>query len=682
MKKINREINNKMRNRIKRILTFGVTFLIIYLTLLTSVAPQKFDYVEGDIASSDIKAPRDTVDEDATKAKLNEALDKVENKYTVKQEVQDTAEENINQLFEQLYKLSDSSQPQNEKINALKTVSSSLSNSDCEVLLSVPKNNINTVKEECISILEEVYGKNIQDGDEESLKQAKYLSDNLVDKLSMDGSLSTIIKKILEGEINPNLFYDKKLTEEVISQVEKSVENVVIKKNQIIVSEGEPITASQIKILQSLGLLSDGSNSMVLIYISLAIFVAIILYIENWYIYINYRDIYNNSKKILLINLLSIISIVLARVCALISPYIIPVACAPLLLTLLINYKISVFVNTMNIFFIATIVEFDPQVMLISIIGTLLGSTFIKKMQQRNDILYATIFIAIITAILNFAIGVFLSNNFKEIFINTLFTAGGMIFSGVFAIGILPFLEASFDVVTTLKLLELSNPNSPLLKKLLMEAPGTYHHSMLVANLAEMAAEEVGANSVVTRIGAYYHDVGKVARPYFFKENQMSKDNPHDKINGNLSTLIITSHVKDGVELAKEYKLPQKIVDIIQEHHGTTLVKYFYYKVKNSAENPDEIKEEEFMYPGPIPSSKEAGILMLADSTEAAVRSIPDPTSDKIQKMINDIVEDKLKSGQLDNCDLTLKDISKIKACFLKALNGIYHKRIEYPTEK
>ena len=162
----------------------------------------------------------------------------------------------------------------------------------------------------------------------------------------------------------------------------------------------------------------------------------------------------------------------------------------------------------------------------------------------------------------------------------------------------------------------------------------------------------------------------------------MSKDNPHDKINGNLSTLIITSHVKDGVELAKEYKLPQKIVDIIQEHHGTTLVKYFYYKVKNSAENPDEIKEEEFMYPGPIPSSKEAGILMLADSTEAAVRSIPDPTSDKIQKMIHDIVEDKLKSGQLDNCDLTLKDISKIKACFLKALNGIYHKRIEYPTEK
>ena len=149
-----------------------------------------------------------------------------------------------------------------------------------------------------------------------------------------------------------------------------------------------------------------------------------------------------------------------------------------------------------------------------------------------------------------------------------------------------------------------------------------------------------------------------------------------------MSTLIIVSHVKDGVELAKEYNLPKVIVDIIKEHHGTTLVKYFYYKVKNAAENPDDIKEEDYMYPGPIPSTKEAGIIMLADSTEAAVRSIPNPSSEKIQKMVHDIVDDKVKSGQLDNCNLTLRDLNKIKECFLKALNGIYHKRIEYPKEK
>ena len=231
-------------------------------------------------------------------------------------------------------------------------------------------------------------------------------------------------------------------------------------------------------------------------------------------------------------------------------------------------------------------------------------------------------------------------------------------------------------------MLELSNPNTPLLKKLLMEAPGTYHHSMLVANLAELAAEEVKANPVIARIGAYYHDVGKTTRPYFFKENQISKENPHDKITANLSTLIIISHVKEGLELAKEYNIPEVIQDIIAQHHGTTLVKYFYYTVKNNSENPDEVREEDFRYPGPIPSTKEAGIIMLADSVEAAVRSINEPTKGKIEEMVNNIIKDKLHSGQLNDCDLTLKDLETIRKCFLKTLNGIYHQRIEYPTEK
>ena len=248
--------------------------------------------------------------------------------------------------------------------------------------------------------------------------------------------------------------------------------------------------------------------------------------------------------------------------------------------------------------------------------------------------------------------------------------------------GILPFLEGTFNEVTTLKLLELSNPNHPLLKKLLMEAPGTYHHSMLVANLAEMASEEVGANSVIVRIGSYYHDVGKTERPYFFGENQMGGENPHTHMMPNLSAKIIISHVKDGISLAKKYNIPKVIQDIIAEHHGTTLVKYFYYTMKNNSENPDDIKEEDFRYPGPVPSSKEAGIIMLADSVEAAVRSIKQPNEDKIKEMINNIINDKLSCGQLNNCNLTIKDIEKIKKCFLTALNGIYHHRIEYPKEK
>ena len=220
-----------------------------------------------------------------------------------------------------------------------------------------------------------------------------------------------------------------------------------------------------------------------------------------------------------------------------------------------------------------------------------------------------------------------------------------------------------------------------LLKRLLMEAPGTYHHSVMVANLAEVAAEAVGANPILARVGAYYHDIGKIKRPFFFGENQLGGANPHNKLNPKLSASIIISHVKDGVELANEYNIPVPIRDFIERHHGTTLVKYFYLTLKNSSDNPEDVKEEDFRYLGPRPVSKEVAIVMLADSIEAAVRSINEPTMAKIEEMVNNIIKDKLNSNQLDNCNLTFKDLETIKSCFLKVLRGLYHHRIEYPKE-
>ena len=447
--------------------------------------------------------------------------------------------------------------------------------------------------------------------------------------------------------------------------------------------KGEPVTSRQIEILTELGLIGDSAGEgVILLYIVLAILLSSIMGIEFFYIYKNYRSIYLDFKKLVLINLINVFSLILVRCVSFASPFMIPLALAPLLMTMLINYKISLFVNSMNVIIVAALTGFNSQVIIIAIVNALVGATILRKMQQRNDILYSTLYIAVLSGVITFATGVILSSNLKDIFLNSAFSIIGTVFAGVLATGLLPFLESTFNIVTTLKLLELSNPNTPLLKKLLMEAPGTYHHSMLVANLAELAAEEVKANPVIARIGAYYHDVGKTTRPYFFKENQISKENPHDKITANLSTLIIISHVKEGLELAKEYNIPEVIQDIIAQHHGTTLVKYFYYTVKNNSENPDEVREEDFRYPGPIPSTKEAGIIMLADSVEAAVRSINEPTKGKIEEMVNNIIKDKLHSGQLNDCDLTLKDLETIRKCFLKTLNGIYHQRIEYPTEK
>jgi putative nucleotidyltransferase with HDIG domain len=261
---------------------------------------------------------------------------------------------------------------------------------------------------------------------------------------------------------------------------------------------------------------------------------------------------------------------------------------------------------------------------------------------------------------------------------NAMFAFVGGILSAVLTIGTLPFLEATFDIITPIKLLELSNPNQPLLRRLLIEAPGTYYHSILVGNLAEAAAEEIGANSLLCRIGAYYHDIGKLKRPYFFKENQITKDNPHNKITPNLSTLIITSHVKDGVDLATKNKLPSSVINIIREHHGNTLVAYFYHKAMNS-EVAEAVTEDKFRYNFPRPQSKEAAIVMLADSVEAYIRSLTEPTQNQVEQGVRKIIKDKLQDEQLDKTDLTLKDLDLVVKAFVKVLAGIFHDRIEYP---
>ncbi|MDP3051779.1 MAG: HDIG domain-containing protein, partial [Eubacteriales bacterium] len=213
------------------------------------------------------------------------------------------------------------------------------------------------------------------------------------------------------------------------------------------------------------------------------------------------------------------------------------------------------------------------------------------------------------------------------------------------------------------------------------EAPGTYHHSIIVGNLAEAAADAVGGDSVTVRVGAYYHDVGKIRRPYFFIENQMGAENPHDKIAPGLSTLILTSHVKDGVEMAREQKLPEKIVDIIEQHHGTSIINFFYHKALEQDEK-NVVKADDFRYEGPKPQSREAAIVMLADAVEAGVRSLSNPTEGKIEGLVRKIVKDKLDDGQLEECDLNFKDLNRISSAFVRVLTGIFHRRIEYPDAK
>lgn len=663
----------------KKIILYIITFIVLYCTLMTGIITRKYDLKVGDIPKSDIKAHREIIDESATEARKKEAEEKVDKQYSLRTDVQKQSEEKIKSFFSSVEKVLAQDKPEEEKAKLIPRAPFKITDAQANKIASMNEQSTKKLESVCIDGLNKAYEAPIEDGNEQDLKEAKKEYTDFISSSDLSDSEKAIALNFV-NVVEPNFFYDKEKTDELIKETLKQVPPVMIKKNQIVVSEGEPVTAHQLELLGTLGLLSDSASALY-IYIALGVLVIIVMYLQYGYIHKYYPAINKEFSKIVMISILNVFPVILARLFGMMSNYIIPLACMPMLITLLLNYKISLVFSMLNVILIGGAVGFNPNIIILAILNVVLGGTLLRKMQQRNDILYSSITVAVLSSILTFSVGTLTTNNFMEILADSTFAAAGAILSGILTIGVLPFFESTFDIVTNAKLLELSNPNNPLLKKLLMEAPGTYHHSILVANLAELAAEQVGGNPLLARIGAYYHDVGKTKRPYFFRENQFGKKNPHDRLKPEVSSKIIISHVKEGSELAKEYNLPKTIHDFIVTHHGETLVKYFYLTVKNNSENPDEVKEEDFKYPGPKPMSKEQGIVMLADSTEAAVRSINEPTEEKIEKMVNNIIDDKLASGQLDNCDLTLRDISKIKKCFLKALNGIHHERIEYPDD-
>ncbi|WP_333860104.1 HD family phosphohydrolase [Clostridium sp.] len=673
---------------INKIIVFVISFIFIYLLLATGLTAKRYSLKVGDIPKVDIKAPREVKDEVSTNAKLQQAIDSVPIQYNKNPEVKTNILNNLNGFFTKASQLKDSQIAEKDKLEKLKSeYNMNITEDTYRDVITLEKDDMKKLQDFLQRILGDIYDNsnisdNTQNDNQDDIKKAQ---ENILLKVTtsdLSKDLRTLATNIAYSQISPNFFYDKEKTEELRKEAEKKVSPVMIKKDQTVVKEGEPVTEHQIQILKDLGLLNNSPYFQWHIYLSLAILIILILLLQWMYIYKYHEKVFQDVKLIVMINILNCTAILLSRIVGMISPFLVPITFIPMIMALLVNHRISLTLGVLNCVLINVASGFNLDITILAIVNSVVGSIILKKMQQRNDILIASLYVFIINVTLTFSMGFLVSSNILDVVQRSIYTGSASIVSGILVIGFLPLFESAFDIVTTIKLLELSNPNAPLLKRLLMEAPGTYHHSIMVGNLAEVAAEEVGGNSLLARVAAYYHDIGKIKRPYFFKENQLGKDNPHDKLTPNLSTLIIISHVKDGSEMAKEYKLPKIIKDIIEEHHGTSIVKYFYLTMKNSSEEYESINEDDFKYSGPIPRTKESGIIMLADGVEAAVRSINEPDEFKITQMIDNIFRDRLNEGQLDDCDLTLRDMSKIKKAFLTVLIGIYHHRIEYPEDK
>jgi putative nucleotidyltransferase with HDIG domain len=337
---------------------------------------------------------------------------------------------------------------------------------------------------------------------------------------------------------------------------------------------------------------------------------------------------------------------------------------------------------TLSSYFSAVLMGNQLFFFIFSFIGSVVGAHRVARCEQRSILIKAGLTVGGINLLMILSYNLISGSPLKMTLLSDLimgFVGGGL--TSVLVLGIAPIIESLFGYTTDIKLLELANMDHPILKDLILQAPGTYHHSIIVGSLVEAAAKSTAANPLLSRVSAYYHDIGKLKKPLYFIENAGGIENKHDTLTPNMSSLILISHVKDGVELARENRLGERIAHIIQEHHGTSLISYFYQKAKER-ENPemDSLNEEDFRYPGPKPQTKEAGIVLLADAVEATSRTLSEPTPSRIKSLVQRIINNIFLDGQLEECELTLKDLQKIEESFSRILTAIFHQRIDYPV--
>lgn len=503
--------------------------------------------------------------------------------------------------------------------------------------------------------------------------------------------------------VEPNLRFDATATEGLRDRATEGAEPVVhtFLRGQIIVREGEVVSA---EVLRAIAAMQGGGRS----YSPFAHFAAMtallmlcLVLVERFaerYV-AHFRRRFNdlaamNALLVLVAALAAALHGVGEGLGASISAVpasawtlLLPVSSGAIILRTLLNAETAAGWSLVASLICAGIMDGNLYVAIVYVLASLAGAGGVESLRERSWMLVAGLragavglFVVLVLRVVAVASGSAAPESAVPLLAELLFALLGGVVSGVLALGLAPLFE-SFGFLTEARLMELASLNHPLLREMIVKAPGTYHHSMMVGVLGEAAAEAVGANSLLVRVGAYFHDIGKMGKAQYFIENQRDGENPHDKLAPSMSALVIHSHVKDGIELGHEHKLPSSIIDLIPQHHGTSLVSYFYNKAMQQAD-PDrgEVRDTDYRYPGPKPLTREAGIMMLADAVEAATRSLKTHTPGALSQRVEQIVNRAIADGQLDECPMTLWDLRVVSDTFVRVLLGIYHSRIEYPA--
>ncbi|WP_052807429.1 HD family phosphohydrolase [Risungbinella massiliensis] len=684
----------KLGNRdfLRRIILYAAFAVAFYFLLLNHVFPKQLLVQVGEISKETILSPITKVDEEATKRAKEKAANAIGPQYKKDESLTSQQLERIDRIFVDINRIVvDKTLREEEKITTLKElISPELSQEFYWNLVRIPVEELDTMRDTTKNIVSPI----LSDGVTESeLTEQKDSVDRLLVTSTLSSNSRFVVREIARLNIVVNEVYDPAKTATLEEAARESVEPIPIKKGELIVSQGQEITQDHIRKMTEVGLLREKQNQTP--YLGLLIVVATLFGITYAFLHRFERKLHQDHHKMLMLFSINLLTLLGMKVVALGENlewsnigYLAPVALSAMLITLLLDVKVALGSVVLLSIFSSLLfsggsgILFDFRYGFVSLVSGLTGAYALAGVRKRSAILGAGLLASVGSCIAILGIYLLLptEGNLVSLLESLGFGFASGIASAVLTMGFLPYLETAFSILSPMRLVELSNPNHPLLKKLLYETPGTYHHSIIVGNLAESAAESIGADGLLARVGAYYHDLGKTKRPQFFIENQINRDNPHDKISPHLSKTIIVSHPKDGVEMLKEHRIPEPLQDIAAQHHGTTLLKYFYFKAKEQMES-GQLVEEDFRYPGPKAQFKEAAIVGICDCVEAAVRSLQRPTPSRIETMVRKIIQDRLEDGQFDECDLTFKELDLITEAICATLQGIFHSRIEYPED-
>jgi cyclic-di-AMP phosphodiesterase PgpH len=709
-----------------RMLTVVSTVVIVVAVVFSSRLPVSFLINEGDISSEDIYAPFDFsytsgVDEKQTKLAQDEAERAVYETYSLNDNVLNSALKRLDDFFILVKELKDTSiDDEASRAVLLERIkeASGIHLKDNEIILLLEIDDIERVKSYSEEALKAAYSQpvisrddknrlsvsgkdriSIYDISNKEKKDADILDMHAKEAAAgeMEKTLSSydiadkkvkaLLSRMLSAWILPNLEFNKDETDISRRQARSSVEPSYITeerlKGEVIIRKGQRITRAHVTQLDAVSSQTAPGDTFSQL-LGIALIVCLLLFAMFVFIKIFEFKIYSQEKLFALICIFVILTALSSRAIA-VSPLpslFLPLAAVPMLLTLLIGGHVAAITLVIISVIAALVAGIKFNVFLVGLIGGITAICAVYNARSRSRIIRAGFYVGIMNFVVISTIGV-ISNFEIHVFLRqALWGMASGITSSAIAMIFLPLFESIFKITTDIRLLELADLNHPLLKDMVTRATGTYHHSIIVGNLAEAAAEAIGANALLCRIGAYYHDIGKIEKAEYFAENEQVPSESHKGLSPSMSSLVITNHVKDGEELAEKYKLGPAIKDIIKQHHGTSIITYFYHQAIEKKKQHQVVTDASFRYSGPKPQSKESAIVMFADSVEAASRLIQEPTPQKLKELVRKIINNKFMDRQLDECDLTLKDISRISESFVKILTGTYHSRVKYPDIK